>query len=54
MNKLIEFWDPIAGEWRECRFIGYTSFDATVIEVVNNGVVLLPEGTARLRDIGAN
>ena len=54
MRKLIEFYDPIVEEWRECYFIGYTSQDATVIELIGGGVVMLPNGTAQLRDVGVN
>ena len=51
-KKVIEFYDPIAEEWRECYFIGYTSQDNTVVEVLGGGVVVLLNGTAKLRDIG--
>ena len=50
MNKTIEFYDPIAEEWRVCLFIGYTSKNDTVVEA-GSGVVVLPNGTAQLRDI---
>lgn len=50
MNKTIEFYDPIAEEWRKCLFIGYTSKNDTVVEA-GSGVVVLPNGTAQLRDI---
>ena len=55
MKKLIEFYDPIAEKWRKCYFVGYTSRNDTVIEVVddgNSGVVVLLNGTAQLRDVG--
>ena len=54
MRKPIEFYDPIAEKWCECYFIGYTSRDDTVVEVINSGVVVLPNGTAQLRDVGVN
>lgn len=54
MRKLIEFYDPIANEWRECYFIGYTGRNDTIVEVLGGGVVVLPDGTAQLRDIGVN
>jgi len=52
MRKLIEYRDPVANEWLKCYFIGYTSQDATVIELVGGGVILLPNGTAQIRDVG--
>lgn len=55
MKKLIEFYDPTAEKWRNCYFVGYTSRNDTVIEVVDNGnsgVVVLLNGTAQLRDVG--
>lgn len=57
MNKLIEFFDPIAKAWRKCYFIGYTSKGHTVVEAFTDetysGVTVLPDGHAQLRDIGA-
>jgi hypothetical protein len=52
MRKLIEYYDPIAEEWIEGYFIGYTSRDNTVVELAGGGVVVLLNGTAQLRDIG--
>lgn len=51
-KKIIEFYDPIADEWCEGFFIGYTSRDDTLVEVLGGGVVVLLNGTAKLRDIG--
>ena len=52
MSKLIKWYDNIAKEWRNGYIIGYTSKGSTVIEDQEGGVVLLPEGTARICDIG--
>mgnify|MGYP003343120529 FL=1 len=59
-TKVIEFYDPVNGQWRESYFLGYDSKGNTILETVSNtevkcmcGVLILPNGTARLRDIGA-
>lgn len=50
--KLLEWYDPIATEWKQGYFIGFTKNWNTVVEDVDGGVVVLPNGTAQLRDIG--
>lgn len=51
-KKVIEYFDPIANQWLEGYFIGYTSRNHTVVELVGGGVIVLPDGTARFRDVG--
>lgn len=55
MRKLIEFYDNIKEEWRDCHFIGYTSQGHTIVEIWNGrgeGVTVIPDGHAQLRDKG--
>lgn len=53
MNKVINWYDPIAHYWRHGYFLCHTSTGNTVIETFKGSVVVLPRGTARLCDIGA-
>ena len=50
MKKKIEFYDPTANLWRVGYVIGYTRKMHTVVEDTIGGVVVLPNGSAQLRD----